>query len=241
MRGCIAAVVATAFASAASGSTTAWVDALELVVRGRGFDSAICDLPYSRLPKAAQGVVTDAVWNLQRDSAGQFVQFVSDSSALSVNATYVYRTCSMWHFPSTGVCGLDLYAWDPTPATWRWVGTTHTNEYPTSVNTLGAVGGGVNTTYRLHLPLYNAPSALSIGYSTARGATLRPDAAYAPKGKPIVWYGTSIAQGGVVTRPGMAFTNAIARDLGREVRRTRSGDARTASGPWPLARTDTDE
>jgi hypothetical protein len=87
MRG-IAAVVATAFASAAaSGCTTAWVDALELVVRGRGFDSAICDLPYSRLSKAAQGVVTDAVWNLQRDSAGQFVQFVSDSSALSVNAT----------------------------------------------------------------------------------------------------------------------------------------------------------
>ena len=43
------------------------------------------------------------------------------------------------------------------------------------------------------------------------------DTAYRPAGRPIVWYGTSIAQGGVVTRPGMAFTNIIARNLGREV------------------------
>jgi hypothetical protein len=32
-----------------------------------------------------------------------------------------------------------------------------------------------------------------------------------------VWYGTSIAQGGVASRPGMAFTNIIQRALNRDV------------------------
>jgi len=222
------AAAPTAAASAPSSPSLAWVDARDLVVRGRGFAASTCDLPYSRLPSAAQGAVTPAVWNLQRDSAGQFVQFVSDSRRLSVNVSYVYRSCSMWHFPSTGVCGMDLYAWDTRTSAWRWTATTHTNAYPGGVNSLTAVTAPhnsttpprrVNVTYRLHLPLYNAPAQLLLGADPGehgRGG-IYPDEAYAPAGKPIVWYGTSIAQGGVVTRPGMAFTNAIGRNLGREV------------------------
>ena len=48
--------------------------------------------------------------------------------------------------------------------------------------------------------------------------TLRPDPALlGAQPKPIVWYGTSIAQGGVASRPGMAFTNILSRRLGRPV------------------------
>ena len=35
--------------------------------------------------------------------------------------------------------------------------------------------------------------------------------------KPIVWYGTSIDQGGVASRPGSTYTNVLTRSLGRIV------------------------
>ena len=35
--------------------------------------------------------------------------------------------------------------------------------------------------------------------------------------KPIVWYGTSILQGAVASRPGMIFTNWISRNINREI------------------------
>ena len=42
-------------------------------------------------------------------------------------------------------------------------------------------------------------------------------AAESPRPAPVVFYGTSITQGGVVSRPGMAFTNIIGRSLSRDV------------------------
>ena len=41
--------------------------------------------------------------------------------------------------------------------------------------------------------------------------------AESPRPAPVVFYGTSITQGGVVSRPGMAFTNIIGRSLSRDV------------------------
>lgn len=135
----------------------------------------------------------------------------------------------MWHFPATGVAGLDLYAWDEGNATWRWLSTTHTNLNKGAggcVNALTAFpacSGDACTTvrYRLHLPLYNGVADLRIGFDSDHGASsLQQDtsaAAAATAAKaPVVWYGTSIAQGGVASRPGMAFTNIISRNLDRE-------------------------
>jgi hypothetical protein len=52
---------------------------------------------------------------------------------------------------------------------------------------------------------------LAIGVQA--GATLGPDNAGPPEPRPIVWYGTSIAQGCCASRPGQIFTNQIARRL----------------------------
>ena len=65
--------------------------------------------------------------------------------------------------------------------------------------------------YKLHLPTYNGISDLSIGVTKGASCTPLPDAASAPK--PIVWYGTSIAQGCCASRPGQIFTNQISRHL----------------------------
>ena len=71
------------------------------------------------------------------------------------------------------------------------------------------------TAYRLYLPTYNNPTAASIGVPA--GAALRPDPREGFQKPAVVWYGTSILQGGVASRPGNAFTNMISRRLKREI------------------------
>lgn len=46
--------------------------------------------------------------------------------------------------------------------------------------------------------------------------SLVADPTFHPK-SPVVWYGTSILQGGVASRPGQAFTNILSRDLDVEI------------------------
>ncbi|XP_065184975.1 uncharacterized protein LOC135815587 [Sycon ciliatum] len=191
-----------------------YVDVKDLGVHGKGFSDT--QNYYDRLPAAAQGVVSGSVWGLSLDTAGMYVQFETNSNVIAVNATLRSGSLSMWHFPSTGVSGLDLYLLDE-QSVWRWVGTTRAIRYPKAVVNVLLEGGhpavnGSTGVYRLHLPLYNGIVDLFVGVQS--GSTIKaspPDFKYHGA---VVWYGTSIAQGGVATRPGQAFTNVIGRDLG---------------------------
>jgi len=61
----------------------------------------------------------------------------------------------------------------------------------------------------LNLPLYNGIDSLEIGVT--RGAAFEP---IPPRSeKPVVFYGTSITQGGCASRPGMAFPAILGRRL----------------------------
>ena len=64
----------------------------------------------------------------------------------------------------------------------------------------------------LYLPLYNGVKSVEIGIPEGRTIS-PPDAALLPHGKPIVFYGTSITQGGCASRPGMACTAIVGRQL----------------------------
>jgi hypothetical protein len=165
-----------------------------------------------------------------------YLSFASNTTQLTVNITYVYNSFQMWHFPSTGVAGMDLYAFDENSSAWRWTATTHT-QGPGLIasNTLTAmrvcsptaVDTCTLTRYRLHLPLYNGVTKLSLGYNTKGAgcannhcvlvADTDPRTLAVEAKPPVVWYGTSIAQGGVASRPGMAFTNSIASNIARPV------------------------
>ena len=69
--------------------------------------------------------------------------------------------------------------------------------------------------YMLYLPLYDGLVSLAIGVDSL--ATIdQPLIDYPICKKPVVFYGTSILQGGCASRPGMAHTNIISRRLNRE-------------------------
>lgn len=184
----------------------AWHDLREWGVEGRGF--ADVERYFDRLPARAKGVVRAAVWGLSHDSAGMVAHFEADTPALYVRYTLSKASLAMPHMPATGVSGVDLYAKvDPR---WQWLGVTK----PAAQKVQAAIASGVTPgrrAYRLELPLYNGVDSLEVG--VPKGAAFAP--VPPRREKPVLFYGTSITQGGVASRPGMGFVNLLGRRLDR--------------------------
>lgn len=70
--------------------------------------------------------------------------------------------------------------------------------------------------YMLYLPLYDGVDSLYIGIDSIARIEA-PAIAKPTRELPLVFYGTSILQGGCASRAGMAHTNMISRRLNREV------------------------
>jgi lysophospholipase L1-like esterase len=117
----------------------------------------------------------------------------------------------MSHMPATGVSGLDLYARDR--GAWQWVGAGRPETAPeVKVALVKGLKPG-RRRYLLYLPLYNGVTSLEVGVPV--GATL---AGVRPRRKgSLVFYGTSIVQGGCASRPGMAHAAILGRRVGRPV------------------------
>jgi len=133
------------------------------------------------------------------------------------------RPGNMRHFSASGVSGCDLYArsYDKDGSyTWRFVGAAFQQLNMNGVVQVGTIATGLQSSpglhsFMLHLPTYNEVVTARIG--TESGATIQKDSKPAYRQDAIVWYGTSILQGGVASRPGNIFTHKIARRLNRTI------------------------
>ncbi len=166
---------------------------------------------FYRLPSKAEGVVRDVVWGLSRHSAGLHVRFMTDAQAIVVRYK-VGGDYSMPHMPTSGVSGLDIYAKDSEGAL-SWCRGRYsfgdTIQYAFSGLNVKESFHDRGREYRLYLPLYNSVEWLEIGIPDEdkfEKIPLRNE-------KPIVVYGTSIAQGACASRPGMAWTSILGREL----------------------------
>ncbi|QDV38437.1 SGNH/GDSL hydrolase family protein [Tautonia plasticadhaerens] len=194
------------------GDSTRWYDIQLLGIEGQGWDDT--KAPFDRLPARAEGVVRDAVWGLSRHSAGLCVRFETDAPTIKARWTLTSDRLDMPHMPATGVSGLDLYA--RVGDRWQWLGYGRPEQAPTNTGTLASGIEGGPREYLLYLPLYNGVSSVEIGIpegASLSKATPRPEAS----SRPIVFYGTSITQGGCASRPGMVHTAILGRRLDRPV------------------------
>ncbi len=188
-----------------------WYDAQKLTVEGKGWTDT--DRFYDRLPARAKGTVPDPVWSLSRHSAGICVRFSTDAEKISARWKVLNDSLGMPHMPATGVSGLDLYVNDN--GVWRWIG----NGRPSGQSTQAVLAGGIPAgthEYMVYLPLYNGTESLEIGVAPTATLSKAP-ARSADKAKPIIFYGTSITQGGCASRPGMAHTAILGRRLDQPV------------------------
>jgi len=184
---------------------TQWFDLQALHLEGRGFTDTL--RPYQRLPARAQAQVTEGVWNLGSCSAGLSVRFATEAPTLSIRWSVASPALAMPHMAAVGVSGLDGYRQDGDR--WTFLGSVRPREFPQNEAVLIQSMVPATRLCRLYLPLYNELTKAEIGIPP--GCTL----AKAPPlpGKPIVFYGTSIVQGGCASRPGMSYINILGRRL----------------------------
>jgi len=185
-----------------------WYDGVALGVEGKGW--ADVEHPYHRLPAKAEGVVRAAVWSLSTRSAGVCIRFVTDAESIAVRWTLTSNSLAMNHMPATGVSGVDLYVNDA--GTWRWIGVGRPEKAPTNEKTLASGIPEGPYEFLLYLPLYNGTQSVQLGIPPEAALAKAPP--YPPeRAKPILFYGTSIVQGGCASRPGMVHTSILSRRL----------------------------
>ncbi len=183
----------------------AWYDVQTWGVEGRAFDDSERLRWYDRFPASAQGKVTNAVWNLSRDSAGMLVRFRTDAPTIWAAYNLMKPHTPGANQTAIAASGLDLYARDDA-GRWRWVGVTRPNRQDMRQEIIGGLAPGLRE-YAVYLPLRNSPETLSIGVPPmARFEALPPRTE-----KPVVFYGTSINHGASASRPGMVHTAILGR------------------------------
>jgi len=182
------------------------------VIEGQAWTSEVKD-PYDRLTSRAQKNVREAVWELSKNSAGLMIRFRSNAEEIIVRYG-VRGEHAMNHMPATGVSGVDLYAID-SDGNWLWCRGRRNFSDTITYHFSGLEPSDnyhkMGREYRLYLPLYNSVEWLQIGVKASDYFRPLP----VRKEKPIVVYGTSIAQGACASRPGMAWTSIVERKLDR--------------------------
>ena len=165
---------------------------------------------YVRFPQQYKNTLRKEVWDLGQHSAGISIRFRSNASTIAVRWT-VMNDSNLPHMPATGVKGVDLYAYVNNQ--WQYIRTGFPKG-KTNEAVLLPDGDATFREYLLNLPLYDGVDSLQIGVNRDAKITNPADNHLMDK-NPVVYYGSSIAQGGCASRPGLVFTNVLSRKLDR--------------------------
>ncbi len=168
---------------------------------------------FSRLPLRAHGQVRDALWELAQQPAGAHLAFRSDCSQMHVRVE-LGPEHPLLNMCPTGSRGMELFCGPPYDMrSWAIAVPDLTGE-PRYERTLFSDMLPCLREYRLYLPLYCAVKQVEIGLNTG-ARILRPSP---PRlSRPIVFYGTSITQGGSADTPGSDYVAIIGRRINTEV------------------------
>lgn len=163
---------------------------------------------YRRLPENTAKAISDGTIALHANTAGGAVRFRSNSKRIAVSVKY-RGIGRMGHFPLTGAAGLDIYYLYGN----KWI--YHKTFVPSfEVNdTLESEVFFADSAERellINFPTYSEVAELLIGLEDSADLSAPSDYTF---DKPIVFYGSSITQGGCTSRPGNAYTAIAARLL----------------------------
>ena len=166
---------------------------------------------FERMPREIAEKVSDGVKSLYACTAGGRVKFKTDSPYMAVHVKG-FRFTKMCHFALTGSIGLDLYknvnGQDVFVKSFVPPLDVENNEWEFLINNL--YNDEETLTYTIHMPLYGAINELYVGFK--EGSVIERAEEYSLT-KPIVYYGSSITQGGCASRAGNAYSNIISRKL----------------------------
>jgi lysophospholipase L1-like esterase len=199
-----------------SQAQTKWYNPLDSdtpYIQGRAWNKEIGNT-FHRFPQRARAVLRQPVWDLSTNSAGLYIEFYSNAPSITVK-----YLCSggrsLPNLTTIAVSGLDLYTtdcngitdWCACPANYRFgshsTDTIYYRYRDLAYHNIHKEGNK----YRLFLPLYNTVTYMEIGVPDSSCFKFAPPSIE----KPILVYGTSIAQGASASRPAMAWSNILQR------------------------------
>jgi lysophospholipase L1-like esterase len=163
---------------------------------------------YRRLPSDPAYNLPVNVSRLANCTAGGQLRFRTDSAGIYVKVGLTGKA-NMDHMPATGQCGVDCYV--KLDGKYRFVGVTRFNhalvEYECKIFECSERS---IKEYLLNMPLYQGVKYIYVGID--KGAAILLPEKLRKDGR-VIFYGTSITQGGCASRPGMAYTNILSRML----------------------------
>ena len=160
---------------------------------------------YDRLPISYKEIVREPVWDLSKSSAGMSIRFLSNSKSINVKWT-ILNNLKMNHMAETGIKGVDLYF--KNKDNWQYLNTGRPDGIKNESTLINNMSEEMRE-FKIFLPLYDGVVNIEVGIDS-NSVIKKP---LKNKNKPIIFYGTSITQGGCASRPGMVHTNIISRKL----------------------------
>ncbi len=162
---------------------------------------------FRRMDEDVARQVSHGVYGLHTNTAGGRVRFKTDSPYVAINAK-MENVGKMPHFALSGSAGFDLYVGKKYRATF-----VPPYEMTDGYEGVHELGERKMREITINFPLYSDVSELFIGLSS--GARILPATKYKTE-KPIVFYGSSITQGGCASRPGASYEAIVSRELDAE-------------------------
>jgi hypothetical protein len=169
-------------------------------------DSVFCRLPQHGLP-----LLNDELNKLAWNTSGGTLRFSTDSPSISIRYTLKYRHDYTPKMPATGHSGLDVYA--GCGADYQYISNLlpAENGLEQEIEVKNEPGSRDITVY---FPPYASVDAIFIGLM--EGTALAPPTPRVNDGK-IAVYGSSITQGGCVSRPACPYPSILSRWLDMEI------------------------
>ena len=166
---------------------------------------------YRRIPEKVAVAVSEGVRSLHTCTAGGRVIFKTDSPYIAISAK-IPSKCISSNMSLDGCTAFDLY--ERKGDRQEYKGTYQPPmDIKDGFESCIDVKGGEIREYVINFPLYSAVGELYIGLSE-KSTVLKGEPYKA--GKPIVYYGSSITQGGCACRPGNSYEAIISRRINRD-------------------------
>jgi len=157
----------------------------------------------SRLPVERKDTYREPVWELAQNPAGGRLRFSTDSTVIGIEAKSTDYGV-MDHITRIGQSGFDIYV------DGLFMGSVSPDE-STKIYTEWKIGATKAVrNIEISMPLYKDVNIKAIGIEDS--ASITPAKPYVLD-KPVVYYGSSITQGGCAATPGTSYQSFISRWL----------------------------
>lgn len=164
--------------------------------------------PVVRMPVEIADNVNEGVSGLNYHTAGVRLHLRTDSKRIAINVKWNSQ-CQMPHMAFSGSSGFDLYR--ITDGEYRFAGAYIPQVHsPNGFEGINYTGGKM-CDYLINFPLYNSVSEIYIGVD--KNSNFETPVKYKNDGLPVVYYGSSITQGGCASRPGNSYQSHLSRKL----------------------------